>query len=395
MESKYKINKQTFIGLIVYPIILILLCITYVKQYGFGWFEFICALLGHYVTNISVGVGLHRLWSHGAFKTNKVVEFILCLLTTGALQGPAIAWSSDHYKHHTYTDTDLDPHSPKRFSNKFLGFLWSHIGWMLVKDYNNKHIDRITMKKLGNNKILLWQLRHYWSILIFMHSIPPFLLGYLWKGTFFAGYASFLFVGIGRCFQQHMTFCVNSVCHFWGSRKYTNGTARDIWWLAPLLLGENWHNFHHAFPKDYRNGVKWYHFDLHKWIIYVMEKVGLAWDLDRTPEFRIRAKEVETANQLLDEVKIEWRTIYNRYESLKSKMRSKLAELESYSPDLKNTIINNLDDLSHKVDSLISEVKLFMESPEVSSNRVLKAAYENFTQLQMKFDHIVQRLSVA
>lgn len=98
---------------------------------------------------------------------------------------------------------------------------------------------------------------------------------------------------VGYLIEQHATFSVNSLCHFVGSKKYYKGTTGDIWWMALFLLGENWHNFHHAFPLDYRNGVKWYYFDVHKWIINVMSKLGLAWNLEVTPEIRIQAKKMK------------------------------------------------------------------------------------------------------
>ncbi|KAJ6644857.1 Exodeoxyribonuclease 7 small subunit, partial [Pseudolycoriella hygida] len=151
--------------------------------------------MGYYGSNITVGVGLHRLWSHHTFKTNRVVEFILAVMAAATLQGPVLSWASNHYKHHSFTDKEQDPHSPLKFSNKILGFLWSHIGWMII-DGSYKSIDRITMVKLGRNKILKWQLKYYWEIAIFMNSVVPMIIGYLLGGTLIAAYAGFLFIGI-------------------------------------------------------------------------------------------------------------------------------------------------------------------------------------------------------
>jgi stearoyl-CoA desaturase (delta-9 desaturase) len=384
-----KINKQAFIGLIIYPAILLTLGIIYSSSYSIGWLEISLFWLGYYVSNITVGIALHRLWSHNSYKTTKFVEFILAILSAGVLQGPAIAWASDHYKHHTYTDKDLDPHTPLKYKNRIQGFLWSHIGWMLYKDFDNKPIDTITMKKLGGNKILIWQLKNYWKLVFFMQAIPPFILGYLITGTVLGGYAGFLFIGLGRCFQQHITFCVNSICHFWGTQKYTNGSARDVWWLGLLLLGENWHNFHHAFPTDYRNGVKWYQFDVHKWIIYLMSKVGLAWDLQATADVRINAKVQETAKQALNGVQSEWQNVNDMYQKLRETVYAKIDELDHSSIKLKNNILQNLDDLKVRVDVIMNEIKICMESPEKSSKQLLEATKNNFKSLKHNFESIV------
>ncbi|MDZ5762641.1 Acyl-CoA desaturase [Candidatus Cyrtobacter comes] len=293
------LNLKVFSILILYPIFVFGCVFLYSSYYGgIGSFEIITSIVAYYVANISVGVGLHRLWSHNAFKTNKVVEFILMLFTSGTFQGPVLAWASDHRFHHAYTDEVMDPHSPKKFrDNKLLGFFWSHFGWMLFSE-QRKNLDRSTLKLLGSNKMLVWQLRNYWFISLFMNLVFPPVLGFMLFGTLKAAIAFYVFVGFGRAIQQHATFCVNSACHFLGTKKYIDGTAGDIWWLALFLLGENWHNFHHAFPRDYRNGHKWYHFDVHKWIIYTMSKIGLATDLVVTPESRIHVKAEEVTESV-------------------------------------------------------------------------------------------------
>jgi stearoyl-CoA desaturase (delta-9 desaturase) len=387
-------NKQAFTGLIIYPIFLIILTIKYCSKYSLGWQELQFMLLGYYVTNISVGIGLHRLWAHNSYKTNKVVEFVLALLSAGALQGPAIAWASDHNKHHTYTDQELDPHTPKKYSNKIKGFLWSHIGWMLFSKFSYKAIDTVTLKKLGGNKILIWQMRNYWKLVFFMHIVPPFLLGYALGGNIASGYKGFLFIALGRCLQQQATFCVNSMCHFFGEKTYYSGTARDIWWLALFLLGENWHNFHHAFPRDYRNGVKWYHFDVHKWIIYSMSKVGLAHDLEATPDFRIKAKVEETSRQKLSNIQSEWQSLGQMYEAFSANLYAKIAELESAtlaeSAALRNNLRKNLEELSSKTDRVIFDIKRIIDSPDLSSARLIKATYSNLQKWQHKFEGITR-----
>lgn len=369
-----RINWPAFLALIIYPILLIGLGIKYYLDHQLGWFEGLLFIAGYYGSNITVGVGLHRLWSHNSFKTNKFVEFILIMMSAGTLQGPALSWASNHFKHHTYTDKELDPHSPKKFDNKILGFLWAHIGWMLVGEGSYKSIDRLTMVKLGKNKLLRWQLKYYWQIVGFMLIVLPTAVGYMLGGTSLSAYAGFLFIGLGRAFQQQATFCTNSLCHFMGNKKYYKGTAGDIWWMALLLLGENWHNFHHAFPTDYRNGAKWYHFDVHKWIIYLMSKFGLAWDLERTPEVRIQAKVNETRNYIVENRKQKLNSLQNKADQLIEHVYTKLSELEHSSENLKKQLKKSFIEIQESLRRIAEQLRSSVQVTENSSEKFLKIA---------------------
>ena len=310
IDSK-KINYLTSFVLIVYPLVLFLLAGFYWVKYGVGKFEVLFAVISFYTFCISVGIGIHRLWAHGAYKTNKVVEFILAVISAGTLQGPILAWASDHDRHHAHTDVlGKDPHTLLKYCSleeghykhaikrKLKGFFWAHIGWMLTGESSQKNIATSTLKRLGKNKIVMWQFKYYWQIAVLVNTLIPFCIGYAIGGNLRYGIAGFIFAGIGRAVQQQATFCINSLAHFFGTKKYISSTAGDIPILFFMFLGENWHNFHHAFPRDYRNGHKWYHLDVHKWIIALMEKLGLAKDIVRTSNERIEARIRETEKQL-------------------------------------------------------------------------------------------------
>ncbi|MCC8369653.1 MAG: fatty acid desaturase [Rickettsia endosymbiont of Oxypoda opaca] len=367
-----KVNKPALFTLIFYPILLAVLLVKYWLNHGIGWTEIILTISSYYIYNITVGVGLHRLWSHNAFKINKFVEFILVMLSAGTLQGPALSWASNHYKHHAHTDKDQDPHSPSKFDNKLVGFLWSHLGWMLIGEGSYKSIDRITWVKLGRNKLLKWQLKYYWQIAVFMNVIVPLFIGYLIGGTLTSAYTAFLFIGIGRALQQQATFCVNSLCHFVGSKKYYKGTAGDIWWMALFLLGENWHNYHHAFPSDYRNGVKWYHFDVHKWIIYLMSKVGLVWELDRTAKVRIQAKMQETFSYLVDGRKQQLNLMQNKVDQLIENLYLKIKELEESSILIKEQFKKSFIEIQDSLKNLAEQLHSSTQVGEKLSEKLLK-----------------------
>jgi len=381
-----RINWQAVAVIIFLPIVLAFLAVNYSKNYGIGKFEIILTIVGYYVCNITVGIGLHRLWSHNSYKTNKFVEGVLTFLSAGTLQGPVIAWASDHHNHHTFTDTDKDPHSPLKYKNKVLGFLWAHIGWMIIKEESAKTISKTTLVKLGRNKLLMWQLKYYWQIAIFMNIVPPMLIGYLIGGDMKSAYAGLLFIAIGRAIQQEMTFCINSWTHFVGDQKYTSGTARDSWGISILLLGENWHNFHHAFPSDYRNGHQWYHFDVHKWIIFLMSKVGLAWDLQLTSEERISARMTLTKEQFRKNTIENWENIRVKSAELIDMLYSQYKKLESSKQKIANSFSNSFNtaysDIKEKLDSLMDLSTKIREIPEKSSEEMLNKAQETLKNIE-------------
>jgi len=381
-----KINWQAVFVIIFLPIILGFLAVSYNNNFGIGKFEIFLTIIGYYVCNITVGIGLHRLWSHNSYKTNNVVEAILTLLSAGTLQSPVIAWASYHHDHHTFTDTDKDPHSPLKYQNKILGFLWSHVGWMIFSGNSPKTINKATLIKLGRNKLLMWQLKNYWKIAIFMNIIPPLFIGYLVGGTLESAYAGFLFIGIGRIIQQQMTFCINSWTHFVGDQKYTNGTARDSWGIAFLLLGENWHNFHHAFPSDYRNGHKWYHFDAHKWIIFLMSKIGLAWDLQLTSEERIQAKMRLTQEAFAKNTVQKWCNIRLRSADLMENLLVQYKKIDSSKRKIATSVSDSIKsaylDLKNKLDNLLSLSTKLSEIPEKSTEEMIKKAENTLKNIE-------------
>lgn len=372
---------MVFFILIIYPILMIAAGIAYSVDSGISWFEIGLFLVGYYVANISVGLGLHRLWSHGAYKTNKVIEFFLALFSAGTLQGPALAWASDHYKHHTYTDEGDDPHTPLKFKNRFFGFLWAHIGWMLYSS-DFKNIDKVTLVKLGRNKILRWQLKYYWLIAAVMNLVLPPLVGFIAGGTIKAAIAGYIFIGIGRALQQQMTFCVNSLCHFIGSRKYYAGTAGDIWWMFIFLLGENWHNYHHAFARDYRNGVRWYQFDVHKWLIYLMERLGLAWDLVRISEVRISSKIQETKQSIAADLMSRLRTIEQTANGIARLAQDKLESTEKSAGVLAQGMNSKLQKLITSASRLADNAKQFLANPDTIQEKIILEATKHIRNLE-------------
>ncbi len=380
--DKNSLNWLTTSIVLLYPLMIVVLVAIYIANYSFGGFEIALTVITYYVCNISVGLGFHRLWSHASYKTNKYVEFVLMLLTSGTLQGPAIAWASDHKFHHAYADSDLDPHTPLRYKNRLKGLLWSHIGWMMFGESTYKRIDRVTMKRLGRNKILMWQLKNYLFIAVFMNALVPVLIGYLLSGTVQGAIAGYLFMGLGRAIQQQMTFCVNSLCHFIGSRKYVNDSSCDVWWLFFLLLGENWHNFHHAFGNDYRNGHRWYHLDIHKWLIALLAKLGLAWDLVVTPQERIIAKMEDMRSKVESSWKVKLVSIESASYRIAELARNKMCTAEKSALVIAENLKSKLIFIESAALNLASKAKSLGNASDALTERLINKLNKKLKSLE-------------
>ncbi len=246
---------------------------------GFSTSAWVLFALFWLFNGISITTGYHRLWSHRSFKAHPILRWFLAIWGAQALQNDIMTWASRHRYHHKFVDNnDKDPYSAGR------GFWFSHIGWML-RDYPSGDLDFSNIPDLKRDPVVVWQARWYWPLTAFMNIGLPLILGLL-LGDF---WGVLLLAGVFRLFiSHHMTFCINSLAHVWGKQTYTEeNSARDNWVVALLTWGEGYHNFHHIFQNDYRNGVRWWQFDLTKWFINICRYLGLVSDLRRVPKFRI------------------------------------------------------------------------------------------------------------
>jgi stearoyl-CoA desaturase (delta-9 desaturase) len=229
---------------------------------------------------LAITAGYHRLWAHNTYKAHSLLKWFLALFGAGATQNSILVWASGHRRHHRHVDDDeLDPYSAGR------GFWFSHIGWML-RDHPASRENFSNVPDLERDPVVAFQHRHYVPLAIGMNLLPPIVAGLL-LGDFLG---HLLLAGFLRLVvNHHVTFFINSLAHIWGRQPYTDGnTARDNFWLALVTYGEGYHNFHHIFQTDYRNGVRWWQFDPTKWLIYGASKLGLARNLSRVPNFKIQ-----------------------------------------------------------------------------------------------------------
>ena len=270
-------NAIIFLG---FPIAVILLVPFWGIYHGFDGSQWLWALAFLYLNGLSITGGYHRLWAHKSYEASPALKWFYAFWGAGALQNSILVWASDHRNHHRHVDDDeLDPYSAGR------GLWFSHIGWVL-REYDSNGQDFSNAKDLQRDAIVMWQHKHYVALTLFMNLGLPVLLG-VWHGDIIG---TVLLVGLLRLVvNHHVTFFINSLAHYWGSRPYTEeNSARDNGFLAFLTYGEGYHNFHHIFQTDYSNGVRWWQWDPTKWMISLCARVGLAHNLTRVPDFKIQ-----------------------------------------------------------------------------------------------------------
>lgn len=240
-----------------------------------GWRSVALAVVWFVVSSTAITAGYHRLFSHAAYRAKWPLELFYLLTGASAFQGSALQWSAQHRDHHTYVDQPKDPY------NINMGFWFAHMGWVVRQ--TNPNYDRV--KDLQKSPLMQWQFKYYYVIALLASFVVPTLIGAMWGEAL----GAFFMVGLVRLvIQWHMTFCVNSVAHYWGSQKYSKQhTARGSWWLSFITWGEMDHNFHHTFPSDFRTGTRWYDFDPGKWVVWTSEKIGLAFDLKKMDTAKI------------------------------------------------------------------------------------------------------------
>ncbi len=238
-----------------------------------------------FMTELAITAGYHRLWSHNTYTAHWSLRLYYALFGAMALQNTVLDWCSGHRTHHRHVDdVDKDPYSAKR------GLWFSHMGWML-RNYESGKISFDNVKNLQKDPIVMWQYKHYLIISLGLNIAIPAALGIIFNDF----WGMILLAGFLRIVTaHHFTFFINSIVHKWGKQPYTDeNTARDNALFAILTHGEGYHNFHHIFQNDYRNGVRWWQYDPTKWFIAVSSWVGLATDLKRVSNFKIQRAKVQ------------------------------------------------------------------------------------------------------
>ncbi|MGQ0697738.1 MAG: acyl-CoA desaturase [Panacagrimonas sp.] len=279
------LNKPAAILFSVTTLLLLTVFPLYAWHHDFSGAAWIWFFVFLYASGLSITGGYHRLWAHRAYEARLPLRIFYMLFGAQSLQNSILVWASMHRVHHkNVDDVDTDPYSIRR------GFWYAHMGWML-RDYPSQVQDFSNVRDLERDPVVMFQHRHYLGLALFMNLGLPGLIG-LAVGD---PWGVLLVAGLLRLVvSHHLTFFINSLAHMWGRRPYTEeNSARDNDLIALLTYGEGYHNYHHLFSWDYRNGVRWWHIDLTKWWIATLSWLGQAKNLRRVPEFRIRRAMIE------------------------------------------------------------------------------------------------------
>lgn len=275
-QTDRNIYWPTTLFLVITPIVAFISVPIYIFNFGFPTGIIVFSLIFSLLTNLSITAGYHRLFAHRSYEAHWLPRLIFLLIGASAWQGSALKWASDHRKHHSKVDSDEDPYSINK------GFWYAHMGWLFYKESVDLPVHAPDLKK---DKLVDLQDRYYYFIAIFMSFVVPAIVGHF-LGSAWAGFF------IGGCLRvvltQQSTFLVNSLTHTMGQQTYSDQvSARDSLLVAFLTHGEGYHNFHHTFQIDYRNGIKWYQWDPTKWTIRFLWLTGLANKLKKIPDTEI------------------------------------------------------------------------------------------------------------
>lgn len=324
---------------------------VYLWHYGLSAFHGVLFLIFFILTGLSISLGYHRLFSHRAFKASWPVRLLTLAFGAATFENSVLMWVADHRRHHKFVDHDEDPYNISK------GFFHAHMGWILFRYEEDTSLSYVD--DLQQDRMVRWQHDYYKWVAIGMGFVLPAVLGFLWGGWVDA-LGAFLIAGVARTvFVQHMTFCINSLCHTLGRQPYsTKNTARDSGLMAWFTFGEGYHNFHHAFQHDYRNGVKAWQFDPTKWTIWLLHKIGLARQLKRIPPERIMLAEIaEQQRRLadhLDKVPLA-ESLHSRIQAAQLRLQQAFQHWERLESEYSRAVEKKLESSKEKIAELRRE----------------------------------------
>src|SRR5215475_14467807 len=349
-------------GDIVYPssipfVLVHLVCVAAIWT-GVTWQAVTICIALYWLRIFAIGAGYHRYFSHRAFSTSRTFQFILALLSQSTAQKSVLWWAAKHRHHHLHSDTERDVHSPRH-----RGFWYSHVGWIFVR--RHAKTDLVKVDDFARYPELMWLHRY--------ELVPAIALGVLcwliadWSGLVVGFFWSTVLV-------YHATFCINSLAHVHGRRRYVTGDdSRNNWFLAFFTMGEGWHNNHHAYQASVRQGFRWWEYDPTFYILKLLSWCGVVWDLKSPPEAVIRNEQKlgarvinRAAAQLAASFNSDWiaGAIVAAFAGPRlSALQEKLAEAQHRAADVLATL--HLPELPTRHDILARATAMFAETPSM------------------------------
>ena len=318
------------------PILAAIGMVWYTMNHGVSSAELAIFGFMYIACGLSITAGYHRLFSHRTHKGAWPLRLFYALFGAGAFQNSAIKWCSDHRRHHLVTDSDDDPYTVLK------GFFWAHIGWVMVSQ-DEAIVEKV--EDLEADPILAFQDRHIFLLGFLVGMVLPGAAGWYLIGGMTGFLGGFIWGGLFRVvIVHHATFLINSAAHTWGTQPYsTANTSRDSPLLSLFTYGEDYHNFHHTFQADYRNGHKWHHWDPTKRWIRGFSFIKMTSDLHKIPDKTIESRKMKTAYETSN--KLEDTELKENAQSFVDRLRKGYTELDAHRKALK-TAKKNKDGVS-------------------------------------------------
>ena len=266
------------------PFVLVHLACVAALWTGVTYDALVLCFLLYWLRIFAIGAGYHRYFSHRAYRTSRAFQFALAVLSQSTAQKSVLWWASNHRHHHLHSDTETDVHSPRH-----KGFVYSHLGWIFSR--KNDAADLVKVADFARYPELMWLHKH--------ELVPPTVLAVL--SVLIAGWSG-LVVGFfwSTVLVYHATFCINSLAHVRGRRRYVTGDdSRNNWLLALFTMGEGWHNNHHAYQSSVRQGFRWWEIDATFYLLKALSWTGLVWDL-KTPPAAVRLNEYRLGSRVIE-----------------------------------------------------------------------------------------------
>jgi stearoyl-CoA desaturase (delta-9 desaturase) len=264
---------------------------------GLSWHDVVISAVFYAISGHGITVGFHRYLTHGSFKAKRPLRIALTIAGSLAIEGPATRWVADHRRHHAYSDTDGDPHSPWRYGNDFRslckGLLHAHVGWLF--DVEQTDQKRFAPDLLADKDV--HRISRLFPLWVAVSLLLPAVIGGLWSMSWQGALSAYFWASLVRvCVLHHTTWSINSICHTLGNRPFvTRDRSTNFWPLAVISMGESWHNLHHADPTAARHGVDRFQYDSSGDLIKAFEKLGWAYDVRWPKRERLDARRAAKA----------------------------------------------------------------------------------------------------
>ena len=284
---------------VIGPFLALLVAVPVAWGGWLSWTDVAIAVPFYLVSGMGITVGFHRYFTHGSFKAKRWLRIVLALAGSLAIEGNIIQWVADHRRHHAFSDQEGDPHSPWRFGTGYWaltkGLWFAHMGWMFSRELSNR--DRFAPDLQADRDIR--RIDELFPLMVLLSTLGPAAIGGLVTWSWQGALSAFFWAGLIRIgLLHHVTWSINSVCHVYGERPFEvrNGDrAANFWPLALLSFGESWHNLHHADPTCARHGVLRGQVDISARSIWLLERMGAAYDVRWPRPERLAAKRVRAA----------------------------------------------------------------------------------------------------